>query len=105
MHLPKPPAQQPPSLNVYPEIKVCEFVGYPRGTQLGLVVTSDNESHDVVKVAADSPAFKAGIAPGDVIVAVNDVHIEGDSGLIELLNEFSETRPLKVLAASRYTHG
>jgi C-terminal processing protease CtpA/Prc len=96
--------QPPPSINVYPEIKVCEFLGYPAGTQLGVVVTSDNESHDIVKVALDSPAHKAGLAAGDVIIAVNDVNIEGDSSSIELLNDFSEHKPLKVLVASRYTH-
>jgi C-terminal processing protease CtpA/Prc len=96
--------QPPPSINVYPEIKVCEFLGYPVGTQLGLVVTSDNESHDIVKVAVDSPAHKAGLVAGDVIIAVNDVNIEGDSSSIELLNDFSESKPLKVLVATRYTH-
>jgi len=42
--------------NNYPEIKICEFFGYPEGTQLGLVVTSDDYSHDVLKVAEDSPS-------------------------------------------------
>ena len=96
--------QPQPSINVYPEIKVCEFLGYPAGTQLGLVVTSDNESHDIVKVAIDSPAHKAGLEAGDVIIAIDDVNIEGDSSSIEFLNNFSESKPLKVLAASRYTH-
>jgi membrane-associated protease RseP (regulator of RpoE activity) len=93
-----------PSLNAYPEIKLCEFFGYPTGTQLGLVVTSDEYSHDVVKVADDSPAYKAGIMKGDVILAVNDQHVEGSAKSIEQLNDFSETRPLKVLVASRYAY-
>lgn len=55
----------PRSINSYPEIKVCEFIGYPRGTQLGLVVTSDEYSHDIVKVADDSPAARCGIVKGN----------------------------------------
>lgn len=93
-----------PSINAYPEIKVCEFLGYPNGTQLGLVVTSDEYSHDVIKVADDSPAQKAGLLQGDVIIAVNDRSVEGDPTLIEILGDFSESKPLKVLAASRYAY-
>lgn len=52
------------SINHYPDVKVCEFIGYPRGTQLGLVVTSDDYSHDVVKVAEGSPADQCGIVKG-----------------------------------------
>lgn len=44
---------------------MCEFIGYPRGTQLGLVVTSDEYSHDIVKVADDSPAARCGIVKGN----------------------------------------
>ena len=65
-------------------------MGYPAGTQLGLVVTSDNESHDIVKVAIDSPAHKAGLEAGDVIIAIDDVNIEGDSSSIEFLNNFTK---------------
>jgi hypothetical protein len=54
------------NINNYPEIKVCEFIGYPKGTQLGLVVTSDDYSHDVVKVAEESPAARVGIVKGSV---------------------------------------
>lgn len=93
-----------PSINAYPEIKVCEFLGYPLGTQLGLVVTSDEYSHDVIKVNDDSPAQKAGLQQGDVIISVNDQTVEGNPTLIEMLNDFSETKPLKVLAASRYAY-
>lgn len=100
----QPPSTDLPSLNAYPEIKLCEFVGYPTGTQLGLVVTSDEYSHDVVKVAEDSPAQKVGIIKGDVILAVNDQSVEGSAKSIEQLNDFSETRPLKVLVASRYAY-
>jgi C-terminal processing protease CtpA/Prc len=99
-----PSTKHAPSINVYPEIKVCEFLGYPRGTQLGLVVTSDDYSHDVVKVAENSPAHKAGLEKGDIVLAVNDVNVEGNPALIELLNEFDENRPLKVLVASRYAY-
>lgn len=100
----QPPSTDLPSLNAYPEIKLCEFHGYPTGTQLGLVVTSDEYSHDVVKVADDSPAHKAGILKGDLILAVNDQSVEGSAKSIEQLNDFSESRPLKVLAASRYAY-
>ena len=93
-----------PSINAYPEIKVCEFLGYPAGTQLGIVVTSDEYSHDVIKVSEDSPAGKAGLSQGDVIIAVNEQSVEGHPGLIEMLNDFSESKPLKVLAASRYAY-
>lgn len=93
-----------PSINAYPEIKVCEFLGYPAGTQLGLVVTSDEYSHDVIKVSEDSPAGKAGLLQGDVIISVNEQSVEGNPGLIEMLNDFSEMKPLKVLAASRYAY-
>ncbi|CAF0919903.1 unnamed protein product, partial [Brachionus calyciflorus] len=93
-----------PSINVYPEIKICEFIGYPKKTQLGLVITSDDYSHDVIKVTEDSPAFKAGLAKGDVILSVNDQSVENNPNSIELLNDFSETKPLKVLAASRYAY-
>jgi C-terminal processing protease CtpA/Prc len=93
-----------PSINAYPEIKICEFFGYPSGTQLGLVVTSDEYSHDVVKVADESPASRAGIMRGDVIIAVNDINVEGNPNSIELLNEFNEFRPLKILLASRYAY-
>ena len=64
------------NVNVYPEIKVCEFLGYPKGTQLGLVVTSDDYSHDVIKVADESPACLAGICKGDIIIAVNGQTVE-----------------------------
>ncbi|RNA30800.1 Na(+) H(+) exchange regulatory cofactor NHE-RF1 [Brachionus plicatilis] len=93
-----------PSINVYPEIKVCEFVGYEPKTQLGLVITSDDYSHDVVKVNDDSPAQRAGLCKGDVILAVNGQSVENKPNAIELLNEFSETKPLRVLAASRYAY-
>jgi len=93
-----------PNLNAYPEVKLCEFYGYPAGTQLGLVVTSDEYSHDVVKVADDSPAHKANIAKGDVILAVNDQIVEGSARSIEQLNDFNENKPLKVLVASRYAY-
>ena len=92
------------NVNVYPEIKVCEFLGYPTGTQLGVVVTSDDYSHDVIKVAEESPAHKAGLCKGDIIIAVNEQSVEGNPAAIELLNEFSESRPLKVVAASRYAY-
>lgn len=72
------PQTEMPANSAYPEIKVCEFLGYPAGTQLGLVVTSDEYSHDVIKVNEDSPAAKAGIAQGDVIIAVNDHSVEGE---------------------------
>ena len=71
------PTSELPASNAYPEIKICEFLGYPAGTQLGLVVTSDEYSHDVIKVHEDSPAQKAGLAQGDVIIAVNDHSVEG----------------------------
>ncbi len=93
-----------PSINSYPEIKVCEFIGYPKGSQLGLIVTSDEYSHDVIKVGDDSPAYKAGLIQGDVIIAVNDRSVEGNPTLIEILSDFDENRPLKVLAASRYAY-
>ncbi len=93
-----------PSINAYPEIKICEFLGYPRGSQLGLVVTSDEYSHDVIKVSEDSPAHRAGLAQGDVIIAVNDRSVEANPSLIEILGDFDEQRPLKVLAASRYAY-
>lgn len=54
----------PQNINHYPDVKVCEFIGYPRGTQLGLVVTSDDYSHDIVKVAEGSPADQCGIVKG-----------------------------------------
>ncbi len=93
----------PPSINVYPEIKVCEFQGYPQGTQLGLVITSDDYSHDIIKVAEGSPAHRVGLAEGDVIIAINEINIEGSPNAIELLNDFDEfNRPLRILAASRY---
>lgn len=72
------PQTELPAKSAYPEIKVCEFLGYPAGTQLGLVVTSDEYSHDVIKVTEDSPAAKAGIAQGDVIIAVNEHSVEGE---------------------------
>lgn len=93
-----------PSINVYPEIKICEFIGYPAKTQLGLVITSDDYSHDVVKVNDESPAQRAGLAKGDVILAVNGQSVENSPSSIELLNDFNETKPLKVLAASRYAY-
>ena len=67
------------------------------------MVTSDAESHDVVKVADDSPAERAGLRAGDVLVAINGVDVQGDQSAIDLLNQFSETRALRILAASRYT--
>ena len=93
-----------PSMNAYPEIKVCEFIGYPGGSQLGLVVTSDEYSHDIVRVIEESPAAKAGLLKGDVIISVNGHSVEGSPSAIELLNDFNETRPLRVLAASRYAY-
>lgn len=90
--------------NNYPEIKVCEFIGYPKGTQLGLVVTSDECSHDIVKVADNSPAAKCGIVKDDVIIAVNDVNVEGNPSSIELLNDFGEHKPLKILVASKFAY-
>ena len=95
---------KPPSINVYPEIKVCEFIGYPAKTQLGLVITSDDYSHDVVKVNDDSPAQRAGLAKGDVILAVNGQTVENNPSSIELMNDFSETKPLRVVVASRYAY-
>lgn len=100
--LPGVASTSPPSINVYPEIKVCEFQGYPHGTQLGLVITSDEYSHDIIKVAEGSPAQRAGLAEGDVIIAINDVNIEGAPNGIDLLNDFDDTRSLRVLVASRY---
>lgn len=41
---------------------------------------------------------------GDVIIAVNDINIEGQPSSIELLNEFDESQPLKILVASRYAY-
>ena len=67
-------------------------------------MTSDEYSHDVVKVADDSPAHKANIAKGDVILAVNDQIVEGSARSIEQLNDFNESKPLKVLVASRYAY-
>lgn len=58
------PTTPPQNINHYPDVKVCEFIGYPRGTQLGLVVTSDDYSHDIVKVAEGSPADQCGIVKG-----------------------------------------
>jgi C-terminal processing protease CtpA/Prc len=92
----------PPSINVYPEIKICEFLGYPKGTQLGLVITSDEYSHDIIKVADGSPAQKAGLQEGDCIVSINDIQIEGNPSAIDLLNDFDEFNALKILVASRY---
>jgi C-terminal processing protease CtpA/Prc len=94
----------PVAASIYPEIRVCEFVGYPRGTQLGLVITSDDYSHDIVKVADDGPAHKAGLCKGDVILTVNEVNVEGDLTAIENLNDFSEIKPLRVVVASRYAY-
>ena len=93
-----------PSMNAYPEIKVCEFIGYPGGSQLGLVVTSDEYSHDIVRVIEESPAAKAGLLKGDVIICVNGHNVEGSPTGIELLNDFDEAKPLRVLAASRYAY-
>jgi S1-C subfamily serine protease len=57
---------------------------------LGVVMgrETDNSGVAIKKVTTDSPAEKAGLKAGDVIVAINDQRIEGSADLIEVLSQY-----------------
>lgn len=57
------------------------------------IVNNDDNNIEVVSVFKNSPAEKAGILPGDVIVAVNDMNLEGQlpSALSDYIKEGPQT--------------
>lgn len=62
-----------------------EFESYIGGVEesyvgIGIVISVDEEAEKIIIVAPteDSPAYKAGLLPGDYITAVNGVHYSGD---------------------------
>lgn len=46
-------------------------------TGVGMVVTKKGDNTKVVSPIDDTPAYKAGIKPGDIIVKINEVHLNG----------------------------
>ncbi len=74
-----------PSELVIPIVNQLRSSGHIERGWLGVTVDDANDVVTVAAVERGSPAARAGIRPGDVIVRVNGEHIDNSRGLIRLI--------------------
>lgn len=68
------------------------------GKYTGIGVSINNETKEITEVFEDSPAFKAGILKGDIIIGVNDkdVSMISTSAIVDIIKKCTNSFSLKL---------
>lgn len=71
----------------------AQLFGYPLPENIGLRLERSH-GHRIEKLLVDSPAAKAGLTPGDVVIRVNDVPVRSEQDIRWALHRADDRKPI-----------